>query len=237
MKKILHTLIELQDIDTQLAEIEAHKGNLPQKVQELEQTGAEIRERLEAAKAKAKSDEKELQQLDGALSDSKTTLAKYQDQLYLVTTNREYDALTNEIDTVKTKVLDVQSQQSVLRDEIEKLTEEITDLTAKESEVTENLEKRKDELTSKTDQTNNQQNELEGRREVLAKDLGQRYLRKYERILKVRGQAVVPVKRRACGGCHKQISDQLLYEIKGGEKFIECEGCGRILVYIPDEEN
>ena len=30
---------------------------------------------------------------------------------------------------------------------------------------------------------------------------------------------------------------KLLYEIKGGEKFIECEGCGRILVYIPDEEN
>ncbi len=71
----------------------------------------------------------------------------------------------------------------------------------------------------------------------MTSNLGHRYLRKYERIHKVRGQAVVPVRRQACAGCHKQISAQLLYEIKAGQKFIECEGCGRILVYIKDEDD
>lgn len=231
MKNILKTLTELQDIDTQLAEIEAHKGNLPQQVQDLEAAGAEVRERLEAAQAKVETDKKELKTLTTSRDEYKTKLTKYQDQLYLVTTNREYDALTNEIETMKSQIQEVVDQQGILTDEVGQLEEEIEALNTRQTELDENLAKSREELTSKTDLTNTRQKELEAQREVLAGKLSRRYLRKYERILKVRGQAVVPVKRRACGGCHKQISDQLLFEIKQGNRFIECEGCGRILVY------
>ena len=237
MKNILNTLTELQEIDTQLANIEAQKGNLPQQVKDLEQAGAEVKERLEAANAKKVSDEGEIKGLESALEENKTKLAKFQDQLYLVTTNREYDALTNEIDTVKTQMQDIRDQHVLLTDEIAQLDEEIKTLTDKQSEIEESLKQSREELTSKTDLTNSRQQELEARREELASGLSKRYLRKYERILKVRGQAVVPVHRRACGGCHKQISDQLLYEIKLGNKFIECEGCGRILVYPKSDDD
>lgn len=236
MKNILKTLTELQDVDTQLAEIEAHKGNLPQQVQSLETAGAEVKERLEAAHAKVESDKKELKTLTTSKDEYKTKLAKYQDQLYLVTTNREYDALTNEIETMKTHIQEIVDQQGILTDEVGQLEEEIEALSTQQTELQESLAKSREELTSKTDLTNARQKELETRREELAGKLSKRYLRKYERILKVRGQAVVPVKRRACGGCHKQISDQLLFEIKQGNRFIECEGCGRILVY-PDNED
>ncbi|MCF7797860.1 MAG: hypothetical protein K9N11_09385 [Lentisphaeria bacterium] len=236
MKNILKTLTELQDVDTQLAEIEAHKGNLPQQVQNLEAAGAEVQGRLEAAQAKVEADKKELKTLGSSKDEYKTKLAKYQDQLYLVTTNREYDALTNEIENVKSHIQEIVDQQGILTDEVEQLEEEIDALTNRQTELKENLATSRKELTSKTDLTNARQKELETQREELADKLSKRYLRKYERILQVRGQAVVPVKRRACGGCHKQISDQLLFEIKQGNRFIECEGCGRILVY-PDSED
>ncbi|MCF7801666.1 MAG: hypothetical protein K9N34_06575 [Candidatus Marinimicrobia bacterium] len=236
MKNILKTLTELQDVDTQLAEIEAHKGNLPQQVENLEAVGAEVKERLKAAQAKVESDKKELKTLGTSKDEYKTKLTKYQDQLYLVTTNREYDALTNEIETVKSHIQDIVDQQGILTEEVGQLEEEMEALTARQTELQESLAKSQEELAAKTDLTNARQKELEALRDELAGKLSRRYLRKYERILQVRGQAVVPVKRRACGGCHKQISDQLLFEIKQGNRFIECEGCGRILVY-PDNED
>jgi len=236
MKNILNNLAQLQEIDTQLATIEAQKGNLPQQVKILEQAGVEVEERLEAATVKLGSDEKELKSLASNSEEYKAKLAKYQDQLYLVTTNREYDALTNEIDTIKTKIQEIRDQHTSISDEVVLLKAEITTLTEKQSELTGTLTKSRKELTSKTDLTNTLQRELEGRREEIAGRLSKRYLRKYERILEVRSLAVVPVKRRACGGCHKQISDQLLYEIKQGNQFIECEGCGRILVYSKNDD-
>lgn len=236
MKNILNNLALLQEIDTQLATIEAQKGNLPQKVKDLEQAGTEVEERLEAATVKLGSDEKELKSLTGNSEEYKAKLVKYQDQLYLVTTNREYDALTNEIDTIKTKIQEVKDQQTSISDEIIQLKEEIKTLTEKHAELTSTLTKSQEELTAKTDLTNTLQGELEGRREEIAGRLSKRYLRKYERILEVRSLAVAPVKRRACGGCHKQISDQLFYEIKQGNQFIECEGCGRILVYSKSDD-
>ncbi len=78
-------------------------------------TKAGIRKRVSAMSAGVKSElentrltleenQKELVSIKGGLMDSEEKVKKYQDQLYLVTTNREYDALTNEIETVKSEM-------------------------------------------------------------------------------------------------------------------------------------
>ncbi len=91
-------------------------------------------------------------------------------------------------------------------------------------------------IARKSDLTDAKQAELESARADLIKHVGQRYLRKYERILNARKSAVVAIDRSACGGCHKQLSPQNIYEIQQMDKMIECENCGRILVYFPPED-
>jgi predicted nucleic acid-binding Zn-ribbon protein len=236
MKKMLKYLVDLQAIDTQLFEIEEKKGSLPEQVEKLESQAASVQGEVENTKNTLEENQKELIVVKGSLMDAAEKVKKYQDQLYLVTTNREYDALTNEIETVKSSVAKMEARQLELETAINELETAMADSEEQSTAYAKELEANREELKTKSDLTDAKQAELEAARADLIKHVGQRYLRKYERILNARKSAVVAIDRSACGGCHKQLSPQNIYEIQQMDKMIECENCGRILVYFPPED-
>lgn len=236
MKDTLKYLIDLQEIDRQLFEIEEKKGSLPQQVEKLESEAGDLRSELETTKESLEENQKELTGIKGGLMDSAEKIKKYQDQLYLVNTNREYDALTNEIETEKSKMAESESRQLELEEAIEKLEAIINSSEEQTSAFAEKLEANRDELKEKSDLTDAHQLELEKAREELVPKVRERYLRKYNRILQARRRAVVPVDRSACSGCHKQLSPQTIYEIQQMDQLIECENCGRILVHLEKDD-
>ncbi len=235
MKAVLQKLIVLQEIDNQLAAIEARKGSLPQQVEKLESTAQVVASELDQSQAAREENDKELTGIGSQLTDLNAKLKKYQDQLYLVTTNREYDALTNEIESVKEELESLQQRKQELQSQNEELASSIEELEKQAGTLSTDLDRNRSDLSDKTAATEARQAELEKRRTALAAELSQRYLRKYERILRARGHAVVPLQRQACGGCHKQLSPQKQYEIRRMDRMIECENCGRILIHIPAE--
>jgi len=237
MDKTLKLLIQLQEIDRQLFEIEEKKGSLPQQVEKLENQAATVKSELEATRSTLEENQKELLTIKGSLMDAEEKVKKYQDQLYLVTTNREYDALTNEIETVKGQMAESEERQLTLETEIEKLEETIATSEEQSTAFVEQLDANRDELKEKSELTDARQEELEAERKDVVKGITQRYLRKYERILQARRRAVVPIERGSCSGCHKQLNPQTIYEIQQMDAFIECENCGRILVSIPEDES
>ena len=234
MKDMLKYLIDLQAIDTQLFEIQGRKGSLPEQVEKLETQAATVKSEVENTKARLADNKKELVGIKGGLVDAIAKVKKYQDQLYLVTTNREYDALTNEIETVKSSISVMEDRHIELESAIEALESTVASSEEKSTAYAQQLEANRDELRTKSDLTDAKQTELEAARDILVKHIGQRYLRKYERILNARRRAVVAIERSSCGGCHKQLSPQNIYEIQQMDKIIECENCGRILVYLPE---
>ncbi len=236
MNNTLKFLIDLQEIDRQLFEIDEKKGSLPQQVEKLETQAASVMSDLETSRTTLEENQKELLSIKGTLMDAEEKVKKYQDQLYLVTTNREYDALTNEIETVKADMTEGEERQLLLESEIENMEETITSSEEQSTAFVEELDANRDELKEKSDLTDARQEELEAARAKLIKNVGQRYLRKYDRILKARRRAVVPIERGSCTGCHKQLNPQTIYEIQQMDAFIECENCGRILVVIPGDD-
>ncbi|NQV41108.1 MAG: hypothetical protein HQ506_02035 [Candidatus Marinimicrobia bacterium] len=236
MNKTLKILIELQEIDHQLFEIDKKKGSLPQQVEKLESQAESVKSELETTRQALEDNQKELLTIKGTLMDAEEKVKKYQDQLYLVNTNREYDSLTNQIETVKSEMTESEGRQLYLESEIEKLQEIVVSSEEQSTAFVEQLDANRDELREKSDLTDARQEELEAQRVELIKHVGQRYLRKYDRILKARKRAVVPVERGSCTGCHKQLNPQTIYEIQQMDAFIECENCGRILVILPEED-
>ncbi len=236
MKDMLKYLIQLQAIDTQLFEIDEKKGSLPEQVEKLETQAASVQNEVESTKASLEENQQELIAIKGNLMDAAEKVKNYQDQLYLVTTNREYDALTNEIETVKVKITQMEERQLELESEVELLEGTVANSEEQSTAYAEELQANREELKTKSDLTDARQAELEAERSVLVKHIGPRYLRKYERILNARKRAVIAMERSSCGGCHKQLSPQNIYEIQQMDKMIECENCGRILVYFPEDD-
>ncbi|MFQ5866157.1 MAG: zinc ribbon domain-containing protein [bacterium] len=231
MKAALILLMELQDVDNELQVIEALKGDLPQQVnalkKELEQTKANIdnlkRELGEAKKSRL--------HWEGEVKVLQQKLKKYQNQLYEVKTNKEYDAITTEIDDTIERIDEAETKVLEFLESEEQFDKEIGNLESQIEFLGEDLQRKEKELEAKIQKTETESSILEKKRQELIKNIKKPLLYQYERIRRVKGNtAIVNINKYACGGCFSAIPPQKAMEIRTMEHLIFCESCGRILV-------
>ncbi|MCF7805703.1 MAG: hypothetical protein K9N46_15955 [Candidatus Marinimicrobia bacterium] len=233
----LEKLIELQQVDKELMRIEELKGDLPEKVRETRQALRKHEAQLEEDKGRLEEIKKEERKHQATIDDKSEKVEEKQDQLYLVTTNKEYDALTSEIEQFKKSVDEAEMQLVELSDEKEQLEEAIAMEENQVEELAEDLEKRESDLEKTIKKTEEEQEKLEKEREGIVKDIPRSKLSRYDRIRNARnGLAVVPVVRGSCGGCLQRIPPQNLVEIRTKDRMMPCEICGRFL-YWPEEQD
>ncbi|MBU4443487.1 MAG: C4-type zinc ribbon domain-containing protein [Candidatus Marinimicrobia bacterium] len=250
MFKDLKSLINLQKIDNELLKIDELKGDLPQIVETLEKNIANLERELENDRSREKEIILETKDLEGQIEDNKEHLKRYQDQLYLVTSNKEYDALTSEIETVRQNIDTAEYKILELNEEMENLKEAIKgkDLTLKDK--LNEIKFRREQLEKTNEKTNDVQEKLMKNREAVVKFISLRYIREYERVSKAKnGLAIVPIRQVfeekvdkkgnieyipaqvSCGGCHTIVPPQKVVEIRSGTNPIRCEFCGRMLYW------
>ena len=234
----LQNLYELQRIDTEIDKIKTLRGELPLEVQDLEDEIAGLETRIENLKV-------ELGELDKTSSTRKMdikkadeAIKKYSEQLDNVRNNREYDALSKEIEFQK---LEIELQEKRIREaqkakaEKEALMEESK---KRYEDKVSDLEAKKGELNDIINETHKDEESLQIKSEELAATIDERLLTAYRRIRSNarNGLAVVTVDRDACGGCFNKIPPQRQLDIRSRKKIIVCEYCGRILIdkYICD---
>ncbi len=233
MKKNLEGLVQLQFVDSQLHELEIIKGDLPETVNNLTKEVNSLKKFISDNEEKFKKTQLERKNLEGLVNLSSEKLKKLQNQLYDVTTNREYDALTTEIETEKSNIENIETgilELITLEEDIEKeievkketLTKIKKDLKAKDSELKKLIKASED-----------RENLLIHEKEKIVVRMDNRVLINYNRIHQYykNGLAVAPVSRNACGGCFNAIPPQKQVEIRKMDRVIKCEVCGRILVW------
>jgi hypothetical protein len=233
----LKTLVELQNVDSQLFALEKAKGDLPQRVQELsgqiEQLSA-LRQEKAGALATAQRNRRSA---EGELEMAKERKKKYENQIYSVKTNKEYDAVTAEIeatlleiDRLETKILEAIEQEESLQKEVAEHNGQLAALQREYGEQQAILQAREAEASNLVQL-------LEGQREALVVNIPRPLLGAYQRILKGKdGLAVVPITRGACGGCLTRIPPQRMMEIREMNQIFYCESCGRILIWNHADE-
>ncbi|NND05757.1 MAG: hypothetical protein HKN87_05210 [Saprospiraceae bacterium] len=228
----LATMYELQSIDSELDKIAVLKGELPIEVSDLgdEIAGLETRiGKLDEAIAELNDN---ISQYRGKMKDAEMLIAKYGQQLDDVKNNREYEALTKEIELQR---LDIQlSEKRIKEVEVSIEAKQETRNSAQErlEQKQQNFETKKVELEKIIAKTDKEGKKLVKQSEAQRKNIESRLLKAYDRVRSTyrNGLAVVTVERDACGGCFNKIPPQLQLEISLQKKIIACEHCGRILV-------
>ena len=236
-EKLQH-LYELQRIDTEIDKIRTLRGELPLEVQDLEDELAGWKTRLENIKPETRKAEKSVSQKKLEISKSEELIKKYSDQLDNVRNNREYDALSKEIEFQK---LEIELQQKRIREALKTKSEkeEALEISSQQYEEKKaDLEAKKAELDDIIAETHKDEEDLIKKSEQLSQNIEERLLTAYKRIRANarNGLAVVTVDRDACGGCFNNIPPQRQLDIRSRKKIIVCEYCGRILIdkYICD---
>lgn len=236
MYEKIMALYELQKIDSQIDEINKIKGELPLEVEDLEDEIAGLQTRIANINAEIEGLNNLTKQRKREIDQAQIQIAKYTEQQNNVRNNREFDAISKEIEyqqleiTLAEKRLKeyagaIKAKKASLESTEALLAERNVDLTAK-----------KTELESIEGETAAQIEELSAQGDAAKAKIDERLLGAYNRIRsKVHnGLAVVTVKRDACSGCFNRIPPQRQSDIRQGKKLIVCEYCGRILV--PDTE-
>lgn len=237
MLEELKTLVELQQVDGQLFALEKAKGDLPRRVLELKSQLDQISE-LRRQKAEAlDTAKKNRRTAEGALQMAKERKKKYDEQLYKVKNNKEYDAVTVEIETAvsdidqnETQILEALEQEDALQKEVAAQDEGIAAVQTEYNEQQRILAEREQQTRSMVEA-------LQAQRKSLVVKLRKPTLGAYQRILNGKdGLAVVPTVRGSCGGCLTRIPPQRVMEIREMNQIRYCESCGRILVWDSAEE-
>jgi predicted nucleic acid-binding Zn-ribbon protein len=233
--KNMEMILKLQGIDYELGELERSKDYLPDMINNLEKEIQEISKALEDSEKEVTEQTILHKKLDIELAILNQELAKFQKQMQDIKTNKEYDALTNEIVNRKLKISSTEEEILKILTNIDDLKEKIKEYKQRSEEVDKNntaqLAYLKKELNSIEDKVKIKQ----GERKNLTVRIDKRLLSTYERVKKGRGdQVIVTIKKRACTGCYKGIPPQKIQEIRKGDLIFTCDNCGRILIWTED---
>ncbi len=235
MKNVVNQLINLQEIDSRFDELQLQKGDLPMMIEEAETELHDTTERKEELENKIKSGKEDRRMFQTEIEASKDKLKQYDDQLYQVQTNKEYDAISLEIDTKKMEISELENKILQSLEEEEETKAIIAESEGEQSRLEEQLKEYKRELEEIIKQTKEEESRLSGKRELILGEIDKRILRQYERIRKAKdGLAVVPVRKGSCGGCFSSIPPQKIVEIREMQRLFTCEHCGRILVWADE---
>ncbi|MCD6162947.1 MAG: hypothetical protein J7K40_11110 [candidate division Zixibacteria bacterium] len=236
MQQILTSLLDLQEIDEQLGELERSKVYLPEMIDNVNNEIVILEKEYQENKDILIEAQKKQKQIEIDIEADKEALGKYTKQMKVIKTNKEYDALITEIDQRKQNISDSEDEILKLMGTIDESTEKIGELEAELKDVKENNQTHLENLRSEMALLESKIVEKKQIRQELTKSLDRKALTVYERIRKGKGgNAVVPLRKRACGGCFKQIPPQMVQQIRRGDRIYTCDSCGRILIWIDED--
>ena len=228
----LQDMFDLQTIDSKLDELEILKGELPMEVSDLEDEIEGLNTRIGRLENQINDMEGDMAGHERNINEAESLLERYSKQMDNVKNNREYDALTKEIEMQR---LDIQLAEKKMRQsrvELEKKQETLGATNERIDGKRKDLEVKKVELEKIIEKTEKEEDKLKKESEKARKTIEDRLIKAYDKIRTSyrNGLSVVSVERNSCGGCFNKIPPQLQLEIGQRKKIIACEHCGRILV-------
>ena len=224
-------LVELQNIDSQLDDLNGLLGDLPKMVEELNEQESRLISKLKENKTRLKEINLSLKKSETANSETQEKINKLTDQLFLVTNNKQYDALTNEIDHFKEQKDENDSHIILSMDEKEILEKSISENETSLEDLKTNLGIRRKKLETALSETSEEKDALEKSREEQISKIDSSIIQIYTKVISARsGVAVVSLSGDACGGCGAALPIQMASEIRAAAAHTHrCDNCGRFV--------
>ena len=230
MNQHLKQLIDLSKVDK---EIDAFEPQIE-----------EANYNYEAALAKTKSSESDIENLTNEIKEEEVKKAK--NELHLAELSQKLEDNSKKSSEIKTEreMKSLQLEEEIAKEQVTFANEEITRLekiieakkeqieAAKTSlvEFQSSLESVKADVDEKLAVINKQRQEVFVKKEKLLGNVNQKGLAFYQKIRRwAKNTTVVTVEDQACMGCHMIISDKIYADVIKAEDITTCPHCGRIL--------
>ncbi|WP_010230411.1 zinc ribbon domain-containing protein [Gillisia marina] len=228
----LRALYDLQLIDSRIDEIRNVRGELPLEVEDLEDEVAGLNTRIQKHDTDLEVIDNDIKTKKILIEDAKASIKKYAEQQKNVRNNREFNALSKEVEFQELEIELAEKHIKEYRASIEQKKEVIGQTKEKLEDRQKHLAHKKGELDEILAETQKEEDMLTKKSNDFETQIESRLINAYKRIRNnvKNGLAVVPVERGASGGSYFTIPPQVIVEIASRRKIITDEHSGRILV-------
>jgi len=228
----LKALVALQEIDIRIRDLEKDRRQIPARMNEIDQLLGSKREELTAEKNQFEEAELARRMLESDLKAEKAKIKKWEGRLNEIRSNRDYQALSREIEAARKANLGIEDEILRKMQDIEDLKTSIAQKEEDLAEEEKRLSAERSELQEKLDSLNAHIVKEEKVRTKAVANVSGRWCRQYDTIRKRRdGVAVVPVLDEHCQGCNMGIPPQLYNVVLKGQEIETCPFCHRIIFY------
>lgn len=230
MKEVIQSLVNLQYIDSRIDELKRLRGDLPEEILDIEYEIDRTRNRIVRLEVQEVELQKERTNLGIEIQDSHTLVSKYEAQQMSVRNNREYDALTKEIEAQKQSTENNRSRLEEIEIILSEAGNELKVLKVELEKLEAELDDKKSNLDEVVENTKNEEAMLVEKRTEATSKIEPRYLRSYERLRNglANGLAVVAMEKGSCLGM--MLPPQVQLEVRKMSKIVIDENSGRIVV-------
>ena len=223
-------LIELQEIDNQLQDLNSLLGDLPKRVNEMNQEEDVLSTNLEKNKIHLKEIRVESHKSEVKVEEIDNKIDKIKDQLFLVTNNKQYDALSHEIDYLKEEKSRIESDILIFFGEKDELKNNIENEEIQLKSLADELVNRKKKLKTMLSKSADEKSVLEQKRQEKVQQIDSNTIALYNQVSGARdGLAVIHLSGNSCGGCGAAITMQTISEIRSNNTIYRCDICSRFV--------
>ena len=228
----LEALLQLQRYDAQLMDLQKRRDDIPRRREALKAalerartSSAETRKELERVRLDRRAQEKEIEVIQ-------SEAMKLERQLLDVKTNKEYQAMVTEIQGLKSKRSDRETVILEYFDREETLAAEVKQAEQRIAEEERKLKAGEAELEKESASLDQSMHSIRVDRDQVRPRVPTAILARYDRLAGTRdGIAVAEIRKYACGACFKGLTPQAVQEARRMDAVMQCEQCGRILIW------
>jgi predicted nucleic acid-binding Zn-ribbon protein len=235
MSPELEGLIQLQQLESTIAEARARIVAHPQRLADAENRLAEAQRIVDDASHRLKDAQEARRALEKDAAVYQGRLTKFKDQLSAVKTNREYQAMQHEIETAQKDLGAAEEKVLERMIEIDELTAAVKQAEAAQAAQKKVIDAEKTAMVAELAVIEKTLAETTAARAALVASLEPRLMSLFEQVAKVRkGVAVTTATRDGlCSVCHVRLRPPVFQQVRHNDSVVQCESCQRILYWIP----
>ncbi|OPY08000.1 MAG: putative zinc ribbon domain protein [Syntrophaceae bacterium PtaB.Bin038] len=232
MKNQIALLIEIQKIDQEVRTLNTKKQTLPEKAAELDESFRSGKERIDEERTGLEGLSKLHREKESELKAGQEKLRKARERLHEVKTNKEYQAMLTEIETIEKTNGKIEEEILLLYDRIDERKGALKTHEKEFEAVRATYETERRKIEAEMASLDGALQEQKARFDSLIGNLEPDLRRRYE-MIKVRrnGVAVVAVRKGVCCGCNMNLPPQLYNELQRSDQIHCCPNCNRLLYW------
>ena len=235
MKDKIKDLIKIQEYDNRIENIIKTQKEAPLKVQKLQETlntlEAALQEdqtNLENIQKEKRKSERDTQELDGKVAKSNEKLAN-------IKSNKEYRAVLKEIDDLKHHKFQIEEVTLQILEKIETMENRIKSNKEEFTKSKEQCRLDKANIDIEMQALEKELRNLQQERLAISQITDVEFLKKYQFLRERRnGQGISAVIGGVCQTCHLGLPPQKFNELKKCAALVTCPHCNRIVYWAED---